>query len=118
MQHFITSWQWSGLRGERLLTLLTALLSVSLLACQSPVWSRTATSIPIQRAALSEQSAEKGFFVQAVVRGINARTGLIDLETEAGSFYVIASRVDLAKLHKGDKIVVYLLTDDAPVLRL
>ncbi len=118
MQHFITSWQWSGLSRERLLTLLTVLLSVSLLACQSPVWSPTATSIPIQRTALSEQPAEKGFFVQAVVRGIDARTGLIDLDTEAGPFYVVASEIDLAKLHKGDKIVVYLLTDDAPVLRL
>lgn len=118
MQHLITSWKWSGLGGERLLTLLTALLSVNLLACQSPVWSPAATSIPIQRTALSEQPAEKGFFVQAVIHGIDARTGLIDLETEAGSFYVIASRGDLVKLHEGDKIIVYLLTDDAPVLRL
>jgi hypothetical protein len=118
MQNLITFWKCSGLPRERLLTLLTAFLSVSLLACQSPVWSPTATSSPIQRTALSEQPAEKGFFVQAVIRGIDARTGVIDLDTEAGSFYVVASRVDLAKLHEGDKIIVYLLTDDAPVVRL
>jgi len=82
------------------------------------VWPTTATSNTIQKTSVSEQPAEKGFFVQAVIRGIDARTGLIDLETAAGSFYVVASGVDLAKFHEGDEIIVYLLTDDAPVTRL
>jgi len=82
------------------------------------MWSTTVTNGMVQKTTASEQSAEKGFFVQAVIRGIDARTGLIDLDTEAGSFYVVASGDEIAKLHEGDKIVVYLLTDNAPVLRL
>ena len=118
MQNLITFRKNSGPRRERLLTLLIVFLSASLLACQSPVWSTTVKSGAVQQTTATEQPADKGFFVQAVVRKIDSRTGLIDLDTEAGSFYVVASGVDLAKLHEGDKIVVYLLTDDAPVLRL
>ena len=118
MQTLITVWNNCGRHRERLLTLLIMVLSASLLACQSPVWSTTIKSSGVEKTTASEQPADKGFFVQAVVRRIDSRTGLIDLDTEAGSFYVVASGVDLAKLHEGDKIVVYLLTDDAPVLRL
>jgi len=76
------------------------------------------TSNKVQKTSAPEQPVEKGFFVQAVVRGIDAHTGLIDLETEAGSFYVVAAGIDLAKFHEGDEIIVYLLTDDTPVTRL
>jgi hypothetical protein len=49
-----------------------------------------------------------GALVSAVVRKINPRTGLIDLETRQEKFYAVVSPEDAQKLHEGDVVIVYV----------
>lgn len=101
-----------------LAVLLGIVCWLSLPGCGPPVQSdRASRGLPWMRPVL-ESSAEKGFFVHAIVRRIDYRTGLVDIETEIGSFYAIADQNGLASLHKGDEITVYIVDDNAPVVHV
>lgn len=121
MQNAVTDFYPShgsgGQRRRTLLALLVIIFWMSVLVYAPPAWSGRASSIP-QMTPASEPHAEEGFFVHAIVRGINLATGLVDLETEIGSFYAIATGEDLAKLREGDEITVYIADHDAPTARV
>ncbi len=102
------------LYGRVLSTLLGTLVCLSQLACQPSVQPNLGPKNISQRAP-TELPRAKGFFVQARIRRIDVRTGLISLETAAGTFLVIAEEDDLTTLHEGDEVTVYLVTDNAPV---
>jgi hypothetical protein len=101
-----------------LVVLLMTVLWISGFGCQSTVESRITTSNLSLQNPTSELAAQKGFFVHATVRGVNPHTGLVDLETEVGSFYAIAAGDDLMNLKEGDEITIYVVDENAPVLRI
>ena len=122
MQNAVTDFYPShgsgGQRGRTLSALLVVSLWMSVLVSAPPAWSGQASSIPQMAPAPEPDAEEEGFFVHAIVRGIDLATGLVDLETEIGSFYAIATGDDLVKLQEGDEITVYIADPDAPLVRV
>lgn len=105
------------LSTRTLLVLFVIVFWLSLLGCKLAAQPEKATYGVSWMKPVPELSAEKGFFVHAIVRRIDYRTGLVDIETEIGSFYAIADQDGLANLQKGDEITVYIVDDNAPVVR-
>jgi hypothetical protein len=108
---------WSTPSIRLCLGLFMIVFWLSLLGCKPSLQSQRATkNLPWMKPVLAP-TAEKGFFVHAIVRRIDYETGLVDIETEIGSFYAIADQDGLASLHKGDEITVYIVDDNAPVVQ-
>jgi hypothetical protein len=56
-----------------------------------------------------------GQTLSATIRGIDYRTGLLDLETEGGKFRLDAAPEEVADLKVGDVLLVWTVGEDGPL---
>jgi hypothetical protein len=91
------------------------LASVSTASGCAPLSLRPTTHVDTPAQGVNSAPAElSGFFVIATVHKLDRSTGVVNLETERGTLYAIASPEDMLKLHEGDVLLVYVAGDEEP----